>query len=68
MKTGMCGTYGKNRNTFRVSVRNPKEGELLEDMELDGSVIKKWRRIGLMWLKISTGGTVTNTVMISSVT
>ena len=63
----MCGTYGRNRNTCRVSVRNPKEEELLEHMELDGSVIKKWRRIGFMWLKILTGGTVTNTAMISSV-
>jgi len=34
MTTGMCGTYGKNRNNCRVSVRSPKEGELLEDIEL----------------------------------
>ena len=60
MTTGMSGTYGRNRNTCRVSVMNLKEGELLEDMELDGSVIKKWRRTGFMWLRIWTGGTVTN--------
>jgi hypothetical protein len=64
----MRDTYGKNRNTCRVSVRNLKEGELLEDVELDGSVIKKCRRTGFMWLRIWRGGTVTNTIMISSVT
>jgi hypothetical protein len=37
----MRGIYGKNRNTCRVSVGNLKEGERLEDMELDGSVIQK---------------------------
>jgi hypothetical protein len=37
----MCGTYGKNRNTCRVSARNLKEGESLEDVEVDGSVIKE---------------------------
>jgi len=68
MTTGVCGTYGKTTNTCRVTVRNLKEGELLEGMEFDGSVIKKWRRTGFVWLRICTGGTVTNTIMISSVT
>jgi len=68
MTIGMHGTYGKNRNTCRVSVGNLKEGERFEDMELDGSVIKKEGRTGFMWLRIWTGGTVANTIMISSVT
>ena len=68
MMIGVRGTCGKNRNTCRVSVRNLKEGELLDDMELVWSVIKKWRRTGFMWLRIWTGGTVTNTIVISSVT
>jgi hypothetical protein len=37
-----CSTYGERRDAYRVLVGNFKEGDHLEDRDIDGKVLLKW--------------------------
>jgi hypothetical protein len=39
---GTCSTYGDRRGAHRVLVGRPVEGDHLEDLVVDGSIILKW--------------------------
>jgi hypothetical protein len=60
---GACSTYGGEVHTG-FWWEDLKEGDHLEDLGVDGSIIlnwtyKKWDRMartGLIWLRIGTGG------------
>jgi hypothetical protein len=59
-----CSTNGERKGLYRVLVGNLREGDHLEDPDIDGRIILRWifRRwdleawTGSMWLRIGTGG------------
>jgi hypothetical protein len=61
--TGNIARVGERRGAYRVLWGNVREGDRLEDIDIDEMVIlkrifKKWvgTLIGYIWLSIGTGG------------